>query len=78
MFKLRPKIAKMTKEELAAFREAFPFAIEHHFMPNGTDENRKLAEQFFRGINSPVATSGNRIYLSTETDVALYQLGMYR
>ncbi len=76
--KLRPKIAHMTKEELAEFRAAFPFSAPWPFLPNGTDENRKMAEKFFRTINSPIATSGNRIYLANEADLTLFHLGMYR
>jgi len=83
--KLRPNFERMSPQENTNFRRSFPFSAPWT-TPIGipaakATENKKadriLAEQFFQSINSPIATSGKRIYLANESDMTLFKLGMY-
>jgi hypothetical protein len=77
-FRQKPAISKMTGQEYAAFQEKFPFKVRHLMTEHGTDHDRRLVRDFFQQINSEVYSSTNYVYFRTQTDMTLYQLGMWK
>lgn len=77
----RPRLANFSHAEMQQFRRDFPFRVAWNDYPvlnkSGTNAARKDIHAFFRKINSPVVTTTNAIYLSTQTDVTLLLLGLH-
>lgn len=81
-YKRRPKIARMTHEELVEFNATYPLRIDFHKVEAcrayGTFDVRKMMHAFFDTMGSQVASSGNKAYFTNQTDMDLFLMGMWR
>jgi hypothetical protein len=72
------KLGQMNHAETLAFKARFPFSVPHIMSQHGTDHDRKLVHAFFANLGADVHTTTNRVWLTSETHMVLYQLGMWK